>query len=82
MHGLIETLVPEKTMVFRHMGEIKNGVEQESGWSGAREAYYITEKDGGVKLQVEMDTVSDYKDYFEKTFPDALKVVKEMAEEK
>lgn len=74
-------------MTFKHIGEIKDGKEQPldektSAWSGSLETYILKEKEGKTELTVEMDIVEDYADYFNKTFPQALQKVKELAENK
>ena len=69
-------------MVFEHRGEIKNGVQEARDWSGATEAYYLSEKDGITTLQVEMEAVDGgMSDYFSNTFPKALALAKQLAEQ-
>lgn len=80
MYSDILKLVPGEAMIFNHLGEIKNGVASESAWSGARESYFLSDKNGGTLVDVELDSVGEYKDYFESTFPKALQLVKEIAE--
>lgn len=75
-------------MSFRHLGEIKNGVEDISSeavkqWSGAQENYTLEEKDGQTELKIAMDisaVPADFKEYFRKTWPIALRKVKDLAE--
>lgn len=62
------------------MGEIKNGEQKDSEWSGAIESYFLTEKDGGTELNAEMDSSEEYVQYFEGTFPKALEKIKQLAE--
>lgn len=81
MFSTIEKLVPADTMVFKHLGEVKDGVEIETNWAGARESYYLSEKDGATSLDVTLDSVGEYKDYFNEAFPRALRLVKELAEQ-
>lgn len=80
MHGVIETMDPNRTMIFRHLGELKEGQEIESSWAGAREAYFLSETPDGTRLNIEMDTQEEYKEYFETKYPDALQQVKAIAE--
>ena len=54
--------------------------EEVKKWQGAKENYLLTESNGKTRLQVEMDIAEEYMDYFEKTFPKALKNVKQLAE--
>jgi uncharacterized protein YndB with AHSA1/START domain len=80
MHAIIEKKIPGKQMTFLHKGEIKDGVEQESKWGEARESYFLDEQNGKTTLRAELDTVEEYKKYFEDTFPKALEKVKEISE--
>jgi uncharacterized protein YndB with AHSA1/START domain len=81
MFSTIEKLTPADTMVFKHLGEVKDGVETETSLTGARESYYLSERDNITALDVGLDTVAEYKDYFSNTFPKALQIVKELAEQ-
>jgi hypothetical protein len=81
MHSVIDKLVPNEQMKFRHVGEIKNGVESESSWHGAMESYYLYDKNGGTEVNIELESVSEFKDYFNTTFPKALQILKQIAEQ-
>ncbi|MDX1940967.1 MAG: SRPBCC domain-containing protein [Saprospiraceae bacterium] len=80
MFSMIEKKIPNKQMTFKHLGELKNGVEESKGWENARESYFLSEKDGGTELKVELDSVGEFEQYFSETFPKALQLVKEIAE--
>ncbi len=82
MTSRIAKLVPNDTMIFEHLGEVANGVEDFSkGWKDAFEKYYLRPTaDGGTELAVELDTVGEYASYFQETFPKALAKIKELAE--
>ncbi len=85
MVSKIETNTPNEFMSFKHMGEVKNGVEDTTsekvkGWAGALENYTLKETNGITTLTVDMDIVDDYKDYFMKTFPGGLQQVKLLSE--
>ncbi len=72
-------------MSFKHIGEVKDGVEDVSSekvksWAGAMENYTLKESDGTTELTVEMDITEDYKDFFMKTFPKGLEQVKVLSE--
>jgi uncharacterized protein YndB with AHSA1/START domain len=76
---------PFEFMSFRHIGMLKEGVEDKAGdavnsWAGAMENYTLAEVDGKTRLEVEMDTTEEYKDYFLKTWPAAMEKIKELAE--
>jgi Activator of Hsp90 ATPase homolog 1-like protein len=76
---------PNEYMSFEHLGELKDGVEDTTSekvkqWQGATENYTLTENNGGTKLEVDMAITSDFKDYFEKTWPKAIEAIKTLAE--
>jgi hypothetical protein len=81
MFSTIEKLIHADTMIFKHLGELKDGVELETDWAGARESYYLSGKGDLTSLDVTLDSVGEYKDYFNEAFPRALQLVKEMAEQ-
>jgi uncharacterized protein YndB with AHSA1/START domain len=87
-NGMVSTVAankPNEFMSFKHLGEVKNGVEDTTsdkvkGWAGAMENYTLKGTNGKTELQVEMDINDEFKDYFVNTFPKALDKVKEEAE--
>jgi len=85
MVSKIETNRPNELMSFRHLGEVKNGVEDTEsdkvkGWAGAMENYTLKEANGLTELLVEMDINEAYKDMFMQMFPKALEQVKVLSE--
>ncbi len=85
MVSKIEINRPNEHMSFKHMGEVKNGVEDTEsdkvkGWAGAMEKYTLKEMDGITELLVELDANDDFKAYFMETFPKALEQVKLLSE--
>lgn len=86
MYSRIHTLVPNKTMIFEHLGIVKDGVEQPQdeqtkAWAGAKESYFLEENNNTTTLKVALDTDAEYEDYFGKSFPLALQKVKELSEQ-
>jgi len=76
---------PNEYMSFKHLGEVKDGVEDISsekvkGWSGSMENYTLKEAGGKTELTVEMDITEDFKDYFMNTWPKAMEQIKVLAE--
>ncbi|NNT73210.1 hypothetical protein HKT18_13375 [Flavobacterium sp. IMCC34852] len=72
-------------MLFRHLGELKEYVEQPAtettkAWSGAEERYDLNESNGITTVTVTIDLVEKYLDYFKETFPIALEKLKAIAE--
>ena len=87
MTSVIADKIPNEYMSFKHMGEVKDGVEDfdsaaSKGWAGSMENYTLKDADGKTDLIVELDINNEYKDYFMNTFPKALNKVKEIAERK
>lgn len=86
--GMVSTIaknIPNEFMSIKHLGMVKDGVEdldseETKKWSGALENYSLKEENGVTELSVSLDTVEDYKDYFDKTFPKALEKIKELSE--
>lgn len=85
MYSDVTENTPNETMIFTHLGEVMHFeeqplTEQTRAWAGSQERYYLSEKDGRTTLQVKLDVVEAFEDYFDKTFPLALAYVKELAE--
>ena len=86
--GMVSTIIeniPNEYMSIKHLGEVKNGIEDTTSekvkqWAGAMENYTLTEVDGKTELTVDMDIAEEYKDYFLTTWPKALEKIKELAE--
>lgn len=76
---------PSKLVSVRHYGfvdgdkEITTGEDVEK-WAGGHEIYHFEEHNGKTTLTVELDTVDDYLDYFQDTYPKALNKLKEICE--
>ncbi len=81
MHSVIDTLLLHEQMRFMHIGEIKNGLESEGDWKGAMESYYLTDRNEGTEVRVEIDVVGEHIDYFSEAFPKALQLLKQIAEQ-
>ncbi|WP_037573886.1 SRPBCC domain-containing protein [Sporocytophaga myxococcoides] len=85
MFSVIEVKKPNTQMTFRHLGIVLKGKEEiktkeSEDWEGAKESYFLSENNGITELNVEVDVTNQYQDYFNKTFPKALEIVKNIAE--
>jgi hypothetical protein len=86
--GMVSTIaenIPNEYMSFRHIGVVKNGIEDTSNdkvkeWSGSHENYTLRNLGGKTELIVDLDMNDEFKDMFLTTFPKALQKVKELAE--
>jgi len=74
-------------MSFRHLGEIKNGVEDTTSksakqWADATESYTLTETPNGTNLTIDMEAnmPTEFETYFLSTWPKALDKLKVIAE--
>lgn len=87
-NGMVSTIVKNMHNEFlsiKHLGNVKDGAEdfdseEAKEWSGAMENYTLKQTDGVTELKVDMDIADRYNDYFSKTWPKALKKVKELSE--
>ena len=81
MVAVIDRKVPDQLMVFRHVGEIRDGREQPSAdWAGALESYALTTTPAGTALAVAVDTADEHAESFREMFPKALARVKALAQ--
>jgi len=85
MVSAIDENRPHEYMSIRHIGYIRDGVEdmdsdEVKAWTPAFENYTLKDVDDGTHLTVETDTFIDFVEYFNETWPKALLVVKEVAE--
>ena len=87
MYSTIQKLIPNKYMSFHHHGVIKNFKEQpldkeSEKWSGSAENYTLKEKSGKTLLEIDLDATEEFEEYFQKAFPKAIQLIKQLAEEK
>ena len=85
MVSTIERIEEPKILVFKHLGEMVNGVEDTESdrvkaWNGSLEAYFLDENNGKTMLRVEVDVDSNYKDMMDNGFTKGLEVVKNLSE--
>jgi hypothetical protein len=85
MHSLIERKIPNELMSFKHLGEVKKGVEQPADdkageWRESKETYHLKDSGRSTELEVELDTPEEFEEYFTNTFPKSLEKLKELAE--
>ncbi|MEO6731098.1 MAG: SRPBCC domain-containing protein [Ferruginibacter sp.] len=85
MVSQIDTNRPNEYMSIKHLGMVKNGVEdlhsdEVKQWAGAHENYTLTEEGGATLLTIDIDMAEEHKTYFMDTFPLALKQIKTLSE--
>jgi len=72
--------IPQKEMVFLHLGEIYSGIETPMDWGDATESYFLEETDYSTKLRLEINTSEEFKSFFEEKIPLAIQNVKHLSE--
>ncbi|MCX8473460.1 MAG: SRPBCC domain-containing protein [Sediminibacterium sp.] len=85
LYSIIEKIIENKLVVFNHLGDILNFVEQPlernpPEWVNAKEMYELMPTDSGIELMVSCDTIDSCIEQMNKIFPLALKEVKRLAE--
>jgi hypothetical protein len=85
MNSIIEKKIDNEYIVFKHISELKDFIamsvdEKSEEWSGAKEIYTLSETNGRTDLNVKMDVIEKYVDYFNSTFRQGLEIVKKLSE--
>lgn len=82
IYSIIEKHVPNNIIQFRHIGNVVKGKElpiddEIKKWSGTTEIYRLSAGKNANKLEVEIDVLDEHLDFMTKTFPQALKKIKD-----
>jgi len=78
--SLVEKLVENELVSFRHMADTKDNGEREKEWTGGEESYSLAENDGVTTLTVDIDVPPGQEETFKDRFPKALERVKTLTE--
>lgn len=80
--SLVEKLIPNEFVLFRHMADTKESgkEEREKDWAGGTESHSLMEKNGVTILTVAFDVPVEMEEIFQVRFPKALERVKILAE--
>ena len=84
----IQFLTPAGEFVsIKHLGEIKDFIEDTTSdrvksWAPAFENYSFVDNGNGTELTVSMDTLPEYEEYMNETYPKALAALKGICESK
>ncbi|WP_026728859.1 SRPBCC family protein [Flavobacterium denitrificans] len=81
----IEENKPADFVSIRHYGFLDGDTEVTTGeqvekWAGGHENYTFEENNGVTTVTVDMDTIDEYLDYFNSTYPKAMDKLKEISE--
>jgi len=85
MVSTIENIEKSKHLIFKHLGEMVDGVEdvdseKVKAWNGSLEAYYLEENNGKTTLTIEVDSNDEFKEMFDNGFKKGLEVIKNLSE--
>ena len=85
MASVIEESRPHEFLSIRHLGFVKDGVEDlESeavkGWAGCHENYSFSDAGTSTQVTVDLDVTPEFEDYMVKTWPRALSALKGICE--
>ena len=88
-NGMVSTIQSKEEpyeMVFKHLGEITNGVEDTSSdkvkaWAGSLEEYHLSENNGVTTLTASVQTDDAWEKMMTNGFTKGLEEVKKLAEQ-
>ncbi|MFC4210863.1 SRPBCC domain-containing protein [Pedobacter lithocola] len=85
MVSIIEENIPYSFLSIKHVGEVKDGIEDTDSenvkaWAGLLENYTLKENGERTFWIVEMDATPEFATFMEDLWPKAQQKVKEMAE--
>lgn len=80
--SLVEKLTPGEFLQVRHSADTQDEGTRERAqeWTGGKETYSLSEKDGFTTLTAAFDVPPTQEEYFTDNYPKALAKVKELAE--
>ena len=80
--SLIDKLIPDEFVLFRHRADTKESGQQEreKEWTGGTESYSLTEKEGVTALIVTADIPDELEEIFNDRLPRALDRIKVLTE--
>jgi hypothetical protein len=86
MVSVIENNIPNEVMSFRHLGEIKAGVEQakeklSNDWEGSLEIYMLSGKEKNTELDIEIDVPDGFEIFMQGAFTKGIRIIKHLAED-
>ena len=80
--SLVEKLILNEFVSFRHMTDAQDGGERGKEWTGGTESYSLAESGGSTALTVELDVPPGLEEIFQVRLPKALDRVKILAEKR
>jgi hypothetical protein len=85
MVSRIKDSLKHEFVSIEHLGFVEDGKEDTTSeavksWAGALENYTFKENKGQTEVLVDLDTSEEFKDMFLETWPKALEILKNLAE--
>lgn len=85
MVSTIDSLDKPNHVIFKHLGTVKNGVEDTESmevkqWNGAFEKYILINLEGKTKLHAEVQVEKNFQDLMNNGFTKGLEIIKNIAE--
>lgn len=85
MTSMIAENEPYEFISIKHLGIIKNGIEDTESpesqvWASAFENYTFNESNGATELKVDMDAPPEFEEFMKDAWPKALARLKEICE--
>lgn len=85
MVSMIAENIPNKFVSIKHIGMVQGDIEITEGpevekWTGSLENYTFIENDGITTLTIDIDVAEEYEEYFNDTWPRALRALKQICE--
>lgn len=85
VNSVIESKIINEYMAFRHISELKNFEDISvdaipQGWAGGIETYRLTQNNAVTTLDITMDCIEKYVEYFNKVFPESMEIIKRLSE--
>lgn len=89
-NGMVSTIHSKREpydIVFKHLGEIRDGVEDTTSekvksWAGTLEEYHLSEQNGITTLTASVQTGGDFETMMTNGFTKGLEEVKRLSEQK
>lgn len=85
MVSTIESIEKPNHLIFKHLGELRNGVEdvdseKVKALNGSVEAYYLVKNNDKTTVKVEVDSDDNFQEMFDNGFKKGLEVIKNLSE--
>lgn len=80
--SLVAKLIPNEFILFKHQADTQNKGEssRDDQWTGGKESYALTSKDGVTTLAMTFDVPTELEQVMGVSYPKALERVKELSE--